>query len=60
MIWALVLRFDMQEVFCNCRTGRADDILRRERWRPPFCVAECGAENTTCTLGDVGLIDWLV
>jgi hypothetical protein len=52
------LRFDMQKLFCNCRTGRADDILHRDRWRRPFCGAECGDENTTCTSGDVGLIDW--
>ena len=57
VLWALTLIFDMQEVFCNLRTRRADDILHRDRGRRPFCGAECGGENTTCTLGDVGLFD---
>ena len=57
VLWALALRFDMQEVFCTRRTRRADDILYRDRRRRPFCDAECGDENTPCTSGDVGLID---
>jgi len=57
VLLALALRFDVQEEFCTRRTCRADDILHRDRWRRPFCGAECGDENTPCTLGDGGLID---